>query len=433
VTGDRTLSRGETRDSAPELPSARWTLAVLHTPSAANAGQKLAFPRQLRLGRVAGDVDLVLDDPRLSRVHARFARAGLVVEVQDLGSRNGTFVNGERVERRALGLGDVVRVGDTFLEVTVAGASPPAGEELVGRSPALLEAVALADRVAASDLPVLLLGETGTGKDVLARRLHARGGRAGALVAVNCAALPRELAESALFGHKKGAFTGATADAEGFFGQAEDGTLFLDEVGELPLEQQAKLLRVLESREYVPVGGARTLTSSARVIAATNVDLQAGGFRPDLYARLAGAVIRLPPLRARRGDVLPLAERFLSEASPGKRFLFSANAVEALLLHPWPRNVRELRMAMRRLALEHPDGGELTRQAVVAVLDPLPPSPSAARRARGGSAPSREELVERLTALRGNVNRVAEHYGKDPKQIYRWLKQHDLDPDRFRA
>ena len=428
---DRTVSRHESRERT--AGNHRWALSVVSSPSAAHRGRILSLAKPVRLGRASGDADVVVDDARLSRAHAAFARAGLVVEVQDLGSRNGTFVNGERVERHALGLGDLVRVGDTFLEVTDGEAAASGDRELVGRSPALLAAVALADRVAPSDRPVMLLGETGTGKEVFARRVHDRSRRAGAFVAVNCAALPADLGESALFGHRKGAFTGATADADGFFAQAAGGTLFLDEVGELPLPQQAKLLRVLENREYVPVGSSRVVSSDARVVAATNADLTDGRFRSDLYARLAGAVVRLPPLRARRGDIPALAERFLDDASPGKRYLFSANAIELLLLHPWPRNVRELRIAMRRLALEHPDGGELSRQAVLDILDPIPAAAGpAARKAKGGAAPDREELVARLTALRGNVNRVAEHYGKDPKQIYRWLKQHDLDPTQFR-
>ena len=163
-------------------------------------------------------MDLQIDDPKLSRVHASVSRAGLVFEIRDLGSRNGTFINGERVERHSLTVGDVVRVGDTLLEIGPEGAGKaiePGDTSLVARSSALLAAVEAADRVAPSDLPVLLLGETGTGKEVFARRVHARSGRRGAFLAINCASLPRELVESTLFGHRKGAFTGATADSDG--------------------------------------------------------------------------------------------------------------------------------------------------------------------------------------------------------------------------
>ncbi len=391
-------------------------------------------------------MDLQIDDPKLSRVHASVSRAGLVFEIRDLGSRNGTFINGERVERRSLTVGDVVRVGDTLLEV---GTEEPEraveseDESLVARSSALLAAVEAADRVAPSDLPVLLLGETGTGKEVFARRVHARSGRRGVFLAINCASLPRELVESTLFGHRKGAFTGATADSDGFFAQAHDGTLFLDEVGELPAHQQAKLLRVLENHEYLPVGSARVVQSNARIIAASNADLDAeiasGGFRADLYARLAGSVIRLPPLRLRRRDILALAELFLSELAPGEDFRLSASAAERLLLYRWPHNVRELRGAMQRLALLQPAGGDVSSRAIESVLDSHPraggasvsPDQPSMRRARGWM-PGREEIIARLVALHGNVNRLAEQYGKDPKQIYRWLKRHDLDPASFR-
>jgi transcriptional regulator with GAF, ATPase, and Fis domain len=390
-------------------------------------------------------VDLQIDDPKLSRVHASVSRAGLVFEIRDLGSRNGTFVNGERVERCSVTVGDVVRVGDTLLEIGPEGprqATAPGDPSLVARSSSLIAAVEATDRVAPSDLPVLLLGETGTGKEVFARRVHARSGRRGAFLAINCASLPRELVESTLFGHRKGAFTGATADSEGFFAQAQDGTLFLDEVGELPAHQQAKLLRVLENHEYSPVGSTRIVQSNARIVAASNADLDAeiasGGFRADLYARLAGTVIRLPPLRSRRRDILALAESFLSELAPGVDFRHSASAAQTLVLHPWPHNVRELRGTMQRLTLLQPAGGEVSKRAIESALDAhLSASAASVRpeqpsRSARGSMPGREELVARLVALQGNVNRLAEHYGKDPKQIYRWLKRHDLDPATFR-
>ncbi|HSN31019.1 MAG TPA: sigma 54-interacting transcriptional regulator, partial [Kofleriaceae bacterium] len=356
----------------------------------------------------------------------------------DDGSSNGTFVNGERTQHATLALDDIVRMGNTLLEVTL---RVPGGVRrdatMIGSAPAFLRVVEAAERVAASTLPILLLGETGSGKDELARHVHARSGRTGAYVAVNCATLPNDLAESALFGHKRGAFTGATMDSEGFFAQAAAGTIFLDEIAELPLHQQPKLLRVLENREYVPVGSSRVLHSDARAIAATHVDLAAavaaGSFREDLYARLAGAVLRLPPLRQRRADILPLAMRFLADAAPGVAFTVSAHAAEALLLHAWPRNIRELRVTMQRLALEQPAGGEIALRTVVSALGAKPaaatPTPAPAARAQG---PGREELLARLVAARGNVQKLAEHYGKDPKQIYRWLKRHDLDPNDYR-
>ena len=392
---------------------------------------------QLRLGRVAGeDVDVAIEDFKLSRRHATLVPAALGVEIRDEGSSNGTHVNGRRVDIEVLRSGDVVRIGDTLIALDDRPAGRPTDDPaLVGNDAAFLAAVALAGRVAPSDLPVLLLGETGTGKDVMARHIHARSGRGGGFVAVNCAALPRELVESALFGHRKGAFTGATADQAGFFLEAQGGTLFLDEVGELAPSHQAKLLRALDAREIVPVGGTRAVRTDARVIAATNAELLAetagGAFRADLYARLAGAVVRMPPLRARRGDILALAERVLSEDSSGVNYRFSVHAAERLLLHPWPRNIRELATTMRRLALHLGGRAEAARADVEAVLEPtVAPPPS--RAAAQPVSPPREELVAQLSALRGNVTRLAQHYGKDPKQIYRWLKSYSLDPSEYR-
>ena len=441
---DITIRSSEGRSSPGSTRPSEWALTVLHCPIREHVSRRFVVGKELRFGRFAGaDVDVAIEDPMMSRRHATVTRVGLVVEIRDDGTTNGTHVNGERVKARPLVPGDVVRIGSTLLEVGIAPPREPSDDPaLVGNAPAFLAAVELADQLAPSDVPVLLLGETGTGKDVLARHLHARSGRTGSFVAVNCAALPRELVDSSLFGHRKGAFTGATADNPGFFVEAQGGTLFLDEVGELAVAHQAKLLRAFDSREIVPVGGTRRIRIDARVIAATNVDLLAetadGGFRADLYARLAGAVIAMPPLRARRGDILALAERFLSEHAPSVLRWFSVHAAERLLLHPWPRNVRELRSAMLRLNLHLGERAEVTRADAEAVLEPLAVAASrgAPRRRGAGVAragtPSRDELVAQLGSLRGNVSRLAELYGKDAKQIYRWLKGYALDPEDYR-
>jgi len=439
---DTTLPSLERRSGAGSQPAATWTVTILHTPDAA-VGRHVALGGQLRLGRVPGpEVELAVDDPKLSRQHATLTRAGVIVEVRDQGSRNGTFVNGVRVEARMLRPGDIVRIGDTLLTLEEAPASAAQGDRtLVGTAPAFLAALSLAERVAGLDLPVLILGETGTGKDLLARHLHARSGRGGPLVAVNCAALPAELVEATLFGHRKGAFTGATADSPGLFLEAQGGTLFLDEIGELAPGHQAKLLRALDSREILPVGGTRHLHTDARVLAATNADLHrriaGGAFRADLYARLAGAVVRLPPLRERRGDLLGLAERFLAEAPPAVRRRLSAQAAERLLLHLWPRNIRELQAAMHGLALRLGERAEVLRADVDAVLEaPGPVSQDRVPDPLPGRAhpamPTRDELAAQLAGLHGNVSRLAALYGKDAKQIYRWLKRYQLDPTAHR-
>jgi len=418
-------------------------VTVLHTGGRALVSQRFDLGARLRFGRAgSADVEVALDDPKLSRHHATITRAANIVEIRDHGSLNGTFVNGGRVETAMLRPGDVVRIGDTLLELgttpVVAGTGDPS---LFGTSAAFVAAVELAERVAASDLPVVLLGETGTGKDRLAQHIHARSGRSGGFIAVNCAALPDELVEATLFGHKKGAFTGATSDSPGLFFEARGGTLFLDEIGELGLAHQAKLLRALDAHEILPVGSTRHVHTDARVIAATNVELPAriaeGGFRADLYARLAGAVIRMPPLRDRRRDILGLAERFLAQPTSAAGRRLSVQAAERLVLHPWPRNIRELQLAMRRLGLELGDRAEIRRVDVDAVLEapiaaPSERSPRPAGSAASPGTPTREELTGQLAGMRGNISRLAERYGKDAKQIYRWLKRYRIDPSDYR-
>ncbi|HEY0992697.1 MAG TPA: sigma 54-interacting transcriptional regulator [Kofleriaceae bacterium] len=419
-----------------------WSLTILHSPVRGLVSHRFDLGDRMSIGRVEGvGIDLAIGDAKLSRDHAMITRAGIIVEIRDQGSRNGTFVNGTRISAGMLQPGDVVRVGDTLLELGDAPARVACGEPtLLGTAPGFLAAVELADRVASSDFSVVLLGETGTGKDVLAQYIHKRSGRSGPMIAVNCAALADDLIESTLFGHKKGAFTGATSDSPGLFLEAQGGTLFLDEIGELGTAHQAKLLRALDAREIIPVGGARCVHTDARVIAATNIELATrvadGGFRADLYARLAGAVISMPPLRARRGDILGLAERFLAQSPPAVERRLSGPAAERLLVHPWPRNIRELLSAMRRLALQLGDRAEVKRADVDAVLEaPLVATSGASRQLVTGGVPgmpTREEFTTQLAALHGNISRLAACYGKDAKQIYRWLKRYQLDPGDYR-
>jgi transcriptional regulator with GAF, ATPase, and Fis domain len=310
---------------------------------------------------------------------------------------------------------------------------------------------------ASSTLPLLLLGEPGTGKNLLAQRVHELSGRSGPFVAVNCGAIPAELVESYLFGHRKGAFTGATADAVGFFEKASGGTLFLDEVGALGLAQQPKLLQVLESQTFSPVGSSIARTTDARIVAATNADIRTavstGTFRHDLFTRLSGFEITSPPLRERRSDIPLLIRHFLSEFAPGRTAEWTAGSLEELLLYPWPGNVRELRFLVQRLAL-HQDASNLATRQLATLLPPVssPAATSAPRRARqkpaGGSKsklavygsgstpavrPTQQELTAQLSRLEGNVTKLAAHYGKDPKQIYRWMDAYGIDPGDFRT
>ena len=241
------------------------------------------------------------------------------------------------------------------------GHRPPAepGDEipLIGRSAAMQDVYRTMARVVPTDLTVLILGESGTGKELVARALHDLGSRrTGPFVALNMAAIPRELIESELFGHERGAFTGAAARAAGRFEQAQGGTLFLDEIGDMPMDAQTRLLRVLQSGEFTTVGGTRNLRADVRIISATNKDLRrlidAGQFREDLYYRLNVVPLRLPPLRARSDDIAELARHFLDRAAAEglPRKSLDAGAIEWLQGYAWPGNVRELENLMRRLA-----------------------------------------------------------------------------------
>jgi two-component system NtrC family response regulator len=227
-------------------------------------------------------------------------------------------------------------------------------ENIVGDSPQMQKVFRLIEKVADSDASVLITGESGTGKELVAKAIHYRSPRADKpFVALNCAAIPRELLESELFGHKKGSFTGAVRDKKGKFEEAQGGTFFLDEVGELPVELQAKLLRALQEREITPVGGSGVIRFDARILSATNLDLEEaigeGKFREDLYYRLAVVPIHMPSLRERREDIPLLAAHFLKTLSGGQKVSLSREALDALMRHPWKGNVRELENTVERL------------------------------------------------------------------------------------
>jgi DNA-binding NtrC family response regulator len=312
-------------------------------------GGELRLDRAVTLG-AAGANDVVLRDGLVSRQHCVIEPAARGVVVRDLGSTNGTWLNGVRVAAAELRPGALLALGGLRLRVVAAGVD---GSPLVGRSPEMRELKRAIERLASCALPVLVCGETGTGKELVAAALHAQSGRAGAFVPINCGALPRDLIESELFGHERGAFTGAHAPRSGVFREADGGTLFLDEVGELPAPLQTRLLRALETGCVRPVGAARELTVEVRVVAATHVDLaaavRAGRFREDLYYRLAGAVLRTPALRERPSDVPELARTILAEVDGGCRLTDAA--IAALMGHAWPGNVRELKNVLRRAAV----------------------------------------------------------------------------------
>jgi DNA-binding NtrC family response regulator len=310
------------------------------------------------------DNSLVLQDAQVSRFHCRLhAREDGTVWLRDLGSRNGSLVDGVRVVEIELSPGARITLGTQALRIERQGvmAALDALPGMVARDPIMAPAVALLRKAAPSRLPVTLRGETGTGKEVAARALHALSTRAqGPFIAINCGAIAADLAEAELFGHERGAFTGAIASAPGAFGAADGGTLFLDEIGELPLSLQVKLLRALESDEVKPVGAARSRKVDVRILCATHRDLrklvQRGEFREDLFYRLQGVEIVLPPLRARPRDILAIAEKVLAREAEG--VTLTAEAKSALLSHPWPGNARELIHTLR-LALLLREGNHL--------------------------------------------------------------------------
>ncbi len=288
---------------------------------------------------------------------------------------------------------------------------------LIGRSPAMQEIYRVLARLTQTDLTVMIMGESGTGKELVARVLHDYGKRRqGPFVAINMAAIPRELIESELFGHEKGAFTGAQSRTQGRFEQAEGGTLFLDEIGDMPLEAQTRLLRVLQQGEYTTVGGRTPIKTNVRIIAATHRDLktqiQQGLFREDLYYRLNVVPLRLPPLRERLEDVGDLVRHFLRLAGReglGQKSIETA-AIERLKAHPWPGNVRELENVVRRLVALYPQD-TLTAQIVDQELAGAAPS------APAGAASDSADLSE---ALERYLTRYFSSFGNDlpPPGLY---------------
>lgn len=309
------------------------------------------------IGSGAG-ADLVVDDRSVSRAHVELALVPDGIAVRDLGSRNGTMYLGQRIERAVLEPGAILSLGATriALEPCTEGADDaPYPHDfyrgMIGGSSAARRLFGVLSRLEGLSVNVLVGGESGTGKELVARALHEGSRRSGALVCVNCGAIARELITAELFGHKRGAFTGAVETREGAFEAAHSGTLFLDEIAELPLDVQPTLLRALESGEVRAVGSDRVVRVDVRIVAATHKDLErevaAGRFREDLYFRLAVLKVSVPPLRDRRDDIPALARRFAAEVGLGE---LPASVNAELVRRPWPGNVRELRNVVQAYA-----------------------------------------------------------------------------------
>ncbi|HEY0706861.1 MAG TPA: sigma 54-interacting transcriptional regulator, partial [Polyangia bacterium] len=394
------------------------------------------------LGRDAS-CDVVLPSDQVSRQHAAIHKQGPLFLLSDLDSRNGTFVNQRPVKEAPLDPGAVVRIGDWVGVVSDApnaighlGAlfGPLSGDVIAG--PALRAALMPALKAATSDLPIIVQGETGTGKEFVAHMIHERSGRPGRLLALNCAALPEQLAEAELFGVGKGAFTGADRARPGHFRAADKGTLFLDEVAELPLALQAKLLRVLEQREVLPLGESQPVKIDVRVVVAAQASLQRAvdekRFRGDLLARLDGLTVTLPPLRARKEEIPSLLMFHLLREAAGAHVALSPSLVETLCSYDWPFNVRQLALLARQLWVLHGQEPMIRRshlpdeyrreRSTVATEDPETPPPRSPF----------ETLVAALRASDGNVTKAAARMGISRPKAYRLMKELDIAADDFR-
>lgn len=440
----------ERTETDRELPTVTGSIAVVKLLFSMGELKQVRRPvtgSGVLIGRaVAADRNVLLAaDRRASAEHARIVSGPLSVTIEDLDSKNGTFVNGVSCQSAPLRDGDIIRVGNSLLllrnETSELHDAPDQAEVLhrtiLGCSPAVQLLRHQLYQAATARHSVLLHGETGTGKELAAQALSTLSGRPGDFVAVNCAAITASLAESLLFGHIAGAFSDAKKH-KGYFACADRGTLFLDELGELPLAIQAKLLRAVEQREIWPVGASAPLPCDVRFVAATNRDLlgaiAADDFRRDLHERLATLTISIPPLRSRQEDILPLFLHFLGEPN------LSARLGESLLLYPWPGNIRSLIKLTQRIKTFLPKSGLLDLPQVQPLLEPVAnpaPAPSASAEPPP-SAPRHHhhftpEFLERImTEQQGVRERAAEKLGISRRQLSRWLTRFQINAKDFR-
>jgi len=417
----------------PSAPAARVSLAKVDRVEIGRGERR-------RVHRITHDgaevLELTLADARLSSQHARITRLGRDWVLEDLSSKNGTWVNGKRVARQPLESGDAIFVGHTMLLFRDTGGDEPdldapvaAASGFATMAPALAARFAELGTAARSTVPVEITGETGTGKDLAARAVHQHSGRSGAFIAVNCGAIASTLLEAELFGHRKGAYTGATEDRVGLVRSADGGTLFLDEVAELPSASQVALLRVLQTGELVPVGADRPVRVDVRVVTATHKrlddEVEANRFRADLRARLLGIQLELPPLRERAEDLALLVTALLARVASGRALTFSADAVMALYAYPWPLNIRELERALaaaaavakERIELHHLPAALRARVEMPVEVEALSELDHALR----------DQLAAAMARHGGNLAAVARELGKDRTQIRRWMKRFGLD------
>jgi DNA-binding NtrC family response regulator len=429
---------------AGDLRPPRCQLIVVEGPDRGRACRLGAAPSVV--GTEAG-VALVLSDDRVSGRHLEVRATDTGFAVRDLGSTNGTWYEGSRLAAADVVAGATLKLGRTAVriepEAQALEVTPSQAQrfgELVGASLAMREVFAVLERVAPTDATVLVEGETGTGKELVARALHAASPRrSGPFVAVDCGALPEGLLDSELFGHVKGAFTGAAAPRGGLFVRADRGTIFLDELGRIPPSVQARLLRVLEERMVRPVGGDRERAIDVRVVAATrdqlDAEVAAGRFRADLLYRLAVVRLRLPPLRSRREDLPRLVTellrgRGLDDPAP------SGPGLERLIAHAWPGNVRELRNVLDRALALAPGARRFADLAIR--VDPASAAldddgaavrtdlPFADAKALVVHAFERRYLADLLAKAGGNLTAAARAADLDRKHLRTLARRHGL-------
>jgi DNA-binding NtrC family response regulator len=440
----------------PSLDTATWESAHLGRISALHvrcirlevaSGPDAGTARQYSQAAVRvgthRSCDLILGDRRVSRFQCDILLETRGYRVRDLGSTNGTFVAGLRVNDAFAAPGTTIRMGQTELylvplgeSVEIALSSAERFGGLVGGSATMRRLYASIQRVAPSDTTVLVTGETGAGKELVADAIHeASPRRSGPLVVLDCGAIPTHLFEDELFGHERGAFTGATTTTAGAFERAHGGTLFIDEIGELPLDLQPKLLRAVESRRIRRIGGSQDLACDVRLIAATNRDLAVEvnrrTFRSDLYYRLAVARLHVPPLRERRSDIPALVEHFLSLLPESSRAPLPPELLAHFDSHSWPGNVRELRNAVER-ALVTPGAASVdparapdNSQTWASYVDPDLPFKEARRRLE--TEFERRFLSALLERHDWNISAVARAAHLDRMTVYKMLSRLGLE------
>jgi DNA-binding NtrC family response regulator len=424
-----------TKVLAREIRFARFRLSVFEGPDTGRAME--GTEGELSIGTADGNT-LVLSDPTVSRHHIAIAPSARGHVIRDLGSTNGTAINGVTIERAYLAHNAVIAIGDTRVRFEVLGGDERAAlspdsrwGRALGASPAMRRLFALLPRIAESDASILLEGETGTGKSLIASALHEHSPRKdGPLIVVDCGAIPPNLVESELFGHEKGSFTGATTSRIGAFEAARGGTVFLDEIGELPIDMQPKLLRALEERVIKRIGRNDSTPLDIRLIAATNRDLRLeinkGRFRSDLYYRLNTFRLRVPPLRERREDIPLLVAHYYEELGAGEP---PASVLADLARHDWPGNVRELRAAVERAVLL---GDPQVWQSLAADDAPARPAENMSFREAKEIAVSQWErdYVRGLIAQhQGNISRAARAVRMDRNHLRELMVRHGIKPE----